>query len=721
MKKIVFALAALSLLSLVSCEKEVDILPEEKPSEAISGNVIKIVARISDDATKTNYDSDGKFTWDPSDQIVVIAHVDGNTNNQKNFTFTTSAGDITNEGRTATFTGTVESGYTVDYAAYPTTLASDNTSSGYNAPFVKVRPDVSGAVSSAMLIGIGDVASGFTFNTAMSLFKINVSGVPASASKLRLVTSDKENYPLDGDFTLVESAGVVTLDFAHYHSEWSGSDAGYQNVDISARGAITGEDFYFNVPIGTYPARTLSIQVLDGSDNVMDEKVITKALTTNRNECLALPALTMDCWETLGNATFYDQFYIDSYQLSAWNHASVPIQRSISNTNKYRLIDPYKAYSDANGYTQPSASDDYLVFTVNKGTGRVTFEDCFTGIRFSSKDYTISYNKWNGTANENPAYNKVIASSAGEPTCVQLAPYYCYKDKTNGYSRYNVNGLIMIIFPDYDDSHAPNSSSLSTSLSPAVTMEGTNVTGFIAALGSTADAARSALGSDVTAVGNTQTVTVPADATATYYVAFKTYFNSGETVTETFPFYCLASAAATSYCKQFNGAYIINYQSGDVGANTITFAASNNPFKGNVMITEFDGLSYDVSENTHASGNSTGFYDGADFSTYSDGDPVYGYYNGTSSYPNVTFYNVMDQVFYYDASGAAHYIVGDSVNTNPASGGTLTNLQFAFGSSTAYYRSTVYTVVCWSRWMGNYWKLGGSAGYDYELFQYGAN
>ena len=447
MKKILYSFAALALLALVSCEKEIDNTIDENPVNTVTGNVMTIEARMSKESTKTNYDSDGKFTWVSTDQIIVIAHVDGNANNQKSFTFTTSAGNITEEGRAATFTGSVDDGYVADYAAYPISLASNNPGSGYNAPFVKVPSNVSGEISSAMLIGISDGAGGYTFNTAMSLFKINISGVPASASKIRLVTSDKENYPLDGDFTLVESEGVVTLDFAHYHSEWSAYDKGYLNVDISARGAISGEDFYFNVPVGTYPARTLSIQVLDGSDNVMSERVITKALTTNRNELLTLPALTMDCWETLGTGKFIDNFlwnkvyYRNNAEVDkdALGYVDVIIQQNIANNKKYRLVHPYANKAAQLGYTL-SENDEYLVFTLD-GSSVAGFDTHKTGVRL---DY---YQRNEKIEFVSSAENKILAGTDTAPIIVQLAPKYTYVDVDSSYDKSGEKNMIRIIFP----------------------------------------------------------------------------------------------------------------------------------------------------------------------------------------------------------------------------------------------------------------------------------
>lgn len=598
MKKILFALTALSLLPFVSCEKEVENTLEETPVET-TGEMMTIEARMSKESTKTSYTSDGKFTWLSTDQIIVITHADGDTDNQKNFTFSTSAGNITEEGRAATFTGTVTDGYTIDYAAYPTSLASDNTDSGYAAPFVKVPSSVSGLVSSAMLIGIGDGAGGYTFNTAMSLFKINVSGIPAAAAEIRLVTSDKANYPLDGDFTLEESAGVVTLDFAHYHSEWSAYDKGYQTIDISAEGAIDDRDFYFNVPIGTYPARTLSIQVLDGSDNIMDEKVITKALTTNRNELLTLPALTMNCWETLGTAEFYDKGPSNN-----WNyyHALIPIQRNTSNGNQYRLVNPYGAYKVANNNTDVATPDPYLVFTVDPSTNLVTFERHATGMVLSDKPIVIQHpsvdGRWDGNTFD-ASYNKVRQEDgSGNPLIIQLAPFYCFSDNTNGWSRNNYNHLIEIIFPEYATA---TDLTIACDSAPSddfihITVSGTNVATAKVSANRYANFATNMSDEFAAATGTTFT---GYDATGLYtrQFAIQAYNSDGTEIYHNYiekVVYSLTSADATNIV----GTYSRTVNSTDIGGGTppatssIALTESTDVFAGQVMISAFDGTAF---------------------------------------------------------------------------------------------------------------------------------
>lgn len=711
MKKILFALTALSLLPFVSCEKEVENTLEETPVET-TGEMMTIEARMSKESTKTSYTSDGKFTWLSTDQIIVITHADGDTDNQKNFTFSTSAGNITEEGRAATFTGTVTDGYTIDYAAYPTSLASDNTDSGYAAPFVKVPSSVSGLVSSAMLIGIGDGAGGYTFNTAMSLFKINVSGVPASAAELRLVTSDKTNYPLDGDFTLEESAGVVTLDFAHYHSEWSTYDKGYQTVDISAEGAIDGRDFYFNVPIGTYPARTLSIQVLDGSGNVMGEKVITKALSTNRNECLTLPTLTMDCWETLGTGKYAD-YWMQGYQGVVEDLWDVVIQRNVDNTEKYRIINPY---AEGVNMTQTLTHDKYLYFSID-GEGTVTFTDYITGVLAtgSSSD---------GTNNLKLVYvstdkNTIVAGDASTPKVIQLSPRYEDANKSSwNWPRNGLPYLVRIVMPDHvsaytcDISFTGNAGGCSFSHSAASDSKTiffiSNKSyaqyiydGGTTAINPVASSFSSIYWSNKTASGSISRtgaeLTSDGFTTGKLYVSWCTYDGSYNPiyVLQSKPFYFLnpadQSALLGTYSFSAIQALFHYYRKAwiditSTNANSLVLAISDDPTKGNVKLTNIFGFGCDGSTSSfvidHKVSDGLGWNTDADSDltgTFAAGTAVYGQFASSSlDFPNpeesgFMTYNgtnvYVDGVYY---SGGASYSNGYFGFTFTSDGSTAT-------------------------------------------------
>lgn len=292
-----FYLFFVALAGIVSCNKE--IVTEPEPAQ--DGELVKfsITGVLDKELTKTAYDADGKMTWCDGDKAALIVYKgEGYSNQNRNqYTLEAQYNDISVDGRTAVFYGMIDahlntsdwlsSGFAV-YPAEPVTQI--NPSNYYNAPYIKVPSSGSmlGLASSIILVGTpnSDV-SNFNFKTAMAVLKVNITNIPAEAQAIRLSTSNSDSYPVDGDFTLVKSGDVVTVGLGNYQG-WGN---GYQSVDISSEGAIAGRDFFFNIPVGTYPANTLSFEVVGASNQVLMKRTIAKALTLERNECLAIPSL----------------------------------------------------------------------------------------------------------------------------------------------------------------------------------------------------------------------------------------------------------------------------------------------------------------------------------------------------------------------------------------------------------------------------------------------
>lgn len=301
MKKLyTFALVFAAALCTLSCNKEVEetTVPEEE-----NEGMVKICIRgtLDKEISKTAYDSDGKMTWVDGDQCALIVSKGDYYANQNRYTYTLEAayGDITEEGRQASFYGLVDQHkntsdwLSTSFAVYPVAVSQVNSSNYYGKPFIKMPTSVSGLASSIILVGTPDSDTpedvvNFNFKSAMSVLKVNIANIPAAAESIRLTSNSKDTYPVDGDFTLEKSAGVVTIGIDKYQGTWG---EGYQSVDISGEGDIANQDFFFNIPVGTYPANTLSIEVRGANNQVLMKRTITKAITFNRNECITIPSL----------------------------------------------------------------------------------------------------------------------------------------------------------------------------------------------------------------------------------------------------------------------------------------------------------------------------------------------------------------------------------------------------------------------------------------------
>ena len=301
MKKLyTFALVFAAALFTLSCEKEVEqvTIPEEDNEEMVR---ISIRGTLDKEISKTAYDADGKMTWVDGDAIRLVVNKGANfeTQNFNTISLVAAYGDITEEGRNAEFYGLVNKHQnpgewiSSGIAVYPYNLVPSNDGGNYyNAPYIKLPSAVSGLASSIALVGLPDSdvlaeVTKFNFKTAMAVMKVTVNNIPAETATIKLCALDKDNYPVDGDFTLVKDEGVVTIGINNYQ----GYGNGFQGVNLSTEGFIDSRDFYFNIPVGTFPANKLAIKLEKKDGTSIVTKTIKKQLVFTRNECLTIPEL----------------------------------------------------------------------------------------------------------------------------------------------------------------------------------------------------------------------------------------------------------------------------------------------------------------------------------------------------------------------------------------------------------------------------------------------
>ncbi len=301
MKKLyTFALVFAAALFTLSCEKEVEqaTVPEEENEEMVR---ISIRGTLDKEISKTAYDADGKMTWVDGDAIRLVVNKGANfeTQNFNTISLVAAYGDITEEGRNAEFYGLVNKHQnpgewiSSGIAVYPYNLVPSNDGGNYyNAPYIKLPSAVSGLASSIALVGLPDSdvlaeVTKFNFKTAMAVMKVTVNNIPAETATIKLCALDKDNYPVDGDFTLVKDEGVVTIGINNYQ----GYGNGFQGVNLSTEGFIDSRDFYFNIPVGTFPANKLAIKLEKKDGTSIVTKTIKKQLVFTRNECLTIPEL----------------------------------------------------------------------------------------------------------------------------------------------------------------------------------------------------------------------------------------------------------------------------------------------------------------------------------------------------------------------------------------------------------------------------------------------
>jgi len=310
MKKNLIWILAIATLSFMSCQKENDLTTDDGIIEegTVSQNdptsiPESLTGVIIDDDTRTAYDGEGKFTWLSSDQVRLLVCENLSTYSRQGI-YTYRVKSLSGDSKTAVFTSTSSAGDLTEFvdgtwkstgiAMYPASVLDRfNTpeSHSYGTPwFTLARGNVSGLASDIILTGVArSDNSNFQFSTAMAVLKITLRDIPASAASVKLCTSDKENYPVDGDFALSINGEKADI---YFLPTWVSGFNGYQKVDISSEGAIAERSFYFNIPAADYPANTLSIRIEDANGGKVMERKIGAKMNIARNECLSTPALT---------------------------------------------------------------------------------------------------------------------------------------------------------------------------------------------------------------------------------------------------------------------------------------------------------------------------------------------------------------------------------------------------------------------------------------------
>ena len=185
---------------ITACEKE---LVETEPVVEKGQYVYSVKASISSDAeTKTDYDASGKFSWTAGDQISVLFH-NGTTN--KFFTLTADAA-----GATATFTGTIDAGYTIGatdgtsedakiWALYP---ASENNTYADGVASLYVQPEVdfteTAFSANIPMYDLLAAEGSFEFKNLACPYKFTVKNLDSSINKVKFTVINQESRALSG-------------------------------------------------------------------------------------------------------------------------------------------------------------------------------------------------------------------------------------------------------------------------------------------------------------------------------------------------------------------------------------------------------------------------------------------------------------------------------------------------------------------------------------------
>lgn len=207
MKRFYIPFLIMAAAAVAACQNKTAV---EEPTSEQGSYVFTIKATSSDIETKTDYDTDGKFSWSSGDQISVLFH---NGDENKFFTLTT-----TGSGASADFSGTIEEGYVIGasdgtdtdkkiWALFP---ASDNhvyTAGSNPSFFTPAETDftVSGAHFSANIpmyaLGASE-NNEFTFANLACTYKFIIKNLDSSVNRVKLVVQNQESRGLSGSWAI---------------------------------------------------------------------------------------------------------------------------------------------------------------------------------------------------------------------------------------------------------------------------------------------------------------------------------------------------------------------------------------------------------------------------------------------------------------------------------------------------------------------------------------
>jgi len=666
MKKNILAPVALLAVLFASCAKEVDTQEAVavKP-DSVKGTPFSLTASV-DPTLKTTYESEKTFSWKSGDkiQMMIVSSTDANV-------VSTAILETSDNAATATFSGTIPEGYVPgEYAFYPYGTGDSSYSSdlqlqpdGTLRLWCTMTPDLDNPLGSVPLIGKVS-GSNVAFKTATGILKVTLTGIPSDAYWVCLDMPDNSTYALNGNFTWNDDCILRAENVSGY--KWG-------QKYISFTPAANGEtrSFYFAIPVGEIPAG-MTLSVATSNHGKIAVKTTVKSINVTANKIINLGTLAVPVWNDLGTGKFIDNFLWAKLVAKGLDkdipgYVDVTIQQNANNTNQFRLVDPYGAAADQFGYESGNAAnrDGYLEFTVDgftAGSAVTDFTTHRTGFAIDGSNYNpelmypTTYNSESATAQ-----NMVIAGDASLPKIVQLAPAYHY----NGYSltssytytkAFDKKGIVRIMFPGatgYEGSLTPAASATAATLSPLAWTREANANRIRMIISSYTDYEIAAphvndfycgsYPSGTDAANNASKTDWDASAKVTaanlssgpvYLTWFTT--NSDESIVYSqgrTKVYYISNADVTAYCKQHTSTGFKGSTQNDALSGSYTFAVSENPLTGNIKMTEFDGMTCDVTgmtlDNSHQIYSSL-YWIAPSNTTYTGVDPVFT--NGTAQY-----------------------------------------------------------------------------------------
>lgn len=297
MKRFTFLMACVAV-TLMSCQKEAPVVPEEEtpevqPIPAPEENVLVYHAGIGDPETKTTLYGTKNIYWKTGDKI--LAKVDGS---YEAFTLNEGAGS---ENATFTYSGSGSTLVGNAPAFYGYKIGADGGFSVTDATHV-ILPDTYAwsdqGLQAPMMDADGTDGDG-NFSLMGAVLKVDVENIPAAANKLVFTATGKD---ISGDYVVTSGELVLT----------TGSNS---TITITfTAGEATTRTFFIPLPTGTYDV-VCPVTIQNGETVLYTKNIKANGLVLSKGDLMYVPAISAEVVADASSTTVWS----GTHSLGDWN------------------------------------------------------------------------------------------------------------------------------------------------------------------------------------------------------------------------------------------------------------------------------------------------------------------------------------------------------------------------------------------------------------------
>lgn len=360
MKRYAYYLLIMAAAAMVACQAEpVNNSDPETPEvpELQNGTYIYTInASIPEEeskpeqiAVKSNYDSEGQFSWSAGDAISVLFHdaskEDSDPEKNKFFTLTLTSGA---GNKAASFSGAITSGYTIGasdgtvgdqkiWALFPAsanhTFQRNKANTADSVRFyVQPSVDFSATHFSANIpmYALNAAEGDLSFANLACTYKFIVTGIKDGVSKVDFTIYNQTTYALSGTWPIHPSGYYLNYDWA---------SPGSANSTLTYVSDVTSNQAVFYVSSRYWGYFQPSITVKNHATGVAIKSFVAAA-SKQPTDMTSVQPITLDVSEAAGGNYFVPAISIDG-DMSDWDPST---NAALTSGTNYRAVAPNSTY-----------------------------------------------------------------------------------------------------------------------------------------------------------------------------------------------------------------------------------------------------------------------------------------------------------------------------------------------------------------------------------------